>query len=571
MKMSLPAISFFLISGTNILLFLYFYTFQTYPLFLLIIHVLSIFVLWAWVIKPVRMFANIKTYRKDLLLILCLVCIAFFARVYMIDTVTPGMWGDEVVVAVAGIKTLQLHSFLPYIPDYIGHPTPLLYLIGLSIHFLGKTILAIRLPSILFGVGDVIALYLLLRQFFTRANSFVVSLLVSISYSHLVLSRFDYDMTAAIFFQIIALYFLYKSYSTKQLHSFVGLALSLGMGLFTYYSFRSFMILFIFLTFFCVVTQEQKLRYTKILLFLLTLFSSTILLTSHDAKNMNDLLARTKALSVFNQGFTPQRTALELGGNVVNDFGALVLKGDPTPRQNPSGTSMFDIISTVLYFIGVVVLFKKNKTFLIVSVLFILFALINDFFTVEIFPEFHFYGTGHPNLLRISGIIPIIYIWIAYGLTGLQKIMNKLSQAYAKTFYISIIGVILFLNWFFYFNQPLYWNVYNYKFNGARMIRIAQYMNNASQQTFFISNSFILDGRVRFFIEKNKHLVPFTLTDLSTTTRELEQHTITIIDPEENTQLAQSLVTTIAKSNTLSAFVMTSPFGTTDALIISKK
>lgn len=568
-KQMLPFLLFVLF-GVNAFSFLYFFLFKTYPLVLLMVHFFSLVILWIWVEMQDRLFYMIKTHKKDLLLIAVLCVIAFLIRIYNIDIATPGMWGDEISVAIAGEKTFLMHAFLPYIPDYIGHPTPLLYLVGLSMHFFGKTVIAIRLQSILFGVLDVAIMYIFLRQLFTKQTSFVTSLLLTFSYSHLVLSRFAYDMTAAIFFQILAIFFLYRAYIYKTIHHFVGIALSLGMGLFTYYSFRSFTILFVILTFLCIFSQGKKDWIKKTTVFISVLFISSILLASYDLRNSNDLLARTKALSVFNQGFSQTRLIGELGGNIRNDAGALFFVGDPTPRQNPSQTSLFDIFSTVLYFVGVGIVYKKNKLFFFISLLFVVFALINDVFTVEIFPEFHFYGTGHPNLLRISGIIPIVYFWIAYAFNWLETMQKKIQAMYFYWFYTLGTVIILLFNWLFYFNQPVYWSMYNYKFNGARMIRIANFINSSSEKNIAVSPAFLHDERVLFFVNPDKKLTQFTLGDGVASMHELNQQNIAILDPEENTTLVESIVDEFAKTPTYSSTILTSPFGTTDAVIISK-
>src|SRR5262249_15264465 len=154
----------------NLGLFLIFFFTRTFFPFLVWIHTLSL--IGAWLLIGYEGKLSWSKYRWDVYLAVGLFVLALVLRLWQIDTVTPGMYSDEVTVAQHGVffanyPEMPPWAGEPYVSDHHWHPTPLEYLIAWSIGIFGKSITAIRFPLTIIGALDIVLFYVLLRQFFS--------------------------------------------------------------------------------------------------------------------------------------------------------------------------------------------------------------------------------------------------------------------------------------------------------------------------------------------------------------------------------------------------------------------
>ena len=90
---------------------------------------------------------NKAVFKKRVFDYLAIACIFFIALIlysYKADSITPGIQLDELTIAKAGEHILLQHEYTPFISINYGHPTPLLYFEGISIHLFGVSLFAIR-------------------------------------------------------------------------------------------------------------------------------------------------------------------------------------------------------------------------------------------------------------------------------------------------------------------------------------------------------------------------------------------------------------------------------------------
>lgn len=560
----------------NVIFFFIFYFTQKFPIPAILIHILTLIFLSLWVVKPKKIYSLIQKNRLDLVLIACLFLLALMLRLYKADVITPGMYGDEVTIAIAGEQILSSREFVPFVDVNYGHPTPLLYLEGMATNLFGRTLTAVRLPSILFGVMSVVLFYVFLRLFFKRSVAFAVSLVLVFSYPHVAVSRLAYEITASLFFQILAVIFLYLAYKTNNVRYYVGTGLALGAGLYTYVGFRTFAIGLLLVSFIILMKKKDIIR-NKIgyfLLIIVTLFISAVPLLSYSISHSDSVLARAKSLSVFGQNLPKDEVIKEIQGATTRLSYVFFFTGDPNPRVNPSAVSMFDIVTTIVSLVGLIFLFRVNKNLFIISLFLFIPSIVNDIFSLERIPEFHYYGLGHPNTLRIAGIIPIVYFWLAYGMQAIRSFSIKMGGQFYHIAFIFIVGTILLFNWFFYFSQDSIhqrFYLYNYEFNGVKMLNVVDVINKSSIKEVYLSPSFLTDSRVTYFSRRNAILKTFKPTSAEQAISAIQSRELTIFDPRLDKTLAQTLVDKSQKqSNLFNMQVLVNPLGGIDALVFSR-
>jgi hypothetical protein len=100
----------------HVFLFLYCLVTDTYPLPLICIHIISLFVLLGWLLK------SVQVKKIDAIIVVILFILAFALRIYRVDQITPGMWGDEVGYAVLGEQLVDSGKFVPFSDDLFAPP-----------------------------------------------------------------------------------------------------------------------------------------------------------------------------------------------------------------------------------------------------------------------------------------------------------------------------------------------------------------------------------------------------------------------------------------------------------------
>jgi hypothetical protein len=533
----------------NIGAFLYFLLFDLYPLPLVFLNVFSIILLWGSVVLSILK----KQKRKDILIESCIVLslfvISFAIRVYKIDVVTPGMWGDEVGYGRIAERVWDLGKYVPFTDDAFAPPSPFFYLIRASLFYFGRSFIALRFPSIIFGALGVAAFYLLLRNQLNRLVSICGSILFSFSYSYIIISRFAYEMTAGLFFFILSILFLYRYFKHRQLSDAVGTALSVGGALYMYVAFRltAVGILAILAVLILSSTSAIKRKLTIGLIGILVFLISIVSLVSYTIRHPSYVFARVRAVSVFNQGFSSDRLVKELQGNAIHSFGLFTIYTDPNPNHNPVHAPMFDRGAEALLFLGLLYLLKKKQYFLFFLLLFLSIpSFVNDIFTVELFPEYHDYGTGHPMMTRLCGLFPLVYIGVAWGISGMQTLINKIKKQYSLSLnFIATEGVVAvtlglsFYNAYLYFAQPP--NKWIDSANNLPVQQVVSYLNAVKPKTVTVSETFTKDQRFQYFLKPDITVHPLLVASDSADTALIPIGELTILDVLQSEPLARKI------------------------------
>jgi len=497
----------------------------------------------------------IKRHAVDTILLAGLFLLAFTIYIYKVDVITPGIQGDELTIAIASEQILSSPEFVPFVPVNLGHPTPLLYLTGLSIHTFGRTITAIRLPYVLFGALSIAAFFVLLRLFFDKTIATTGSLLMLFSYPFIIVSRLAYEVSPEIFFQILSIIFLALAWEKKDLRYYVAIGLALGAGLYTYVGFRTFAPLILLATGYFIFksTNITKIRIKLFCVTCAALFIVLVPLLSYSIDHPQEIMERTASLAPLNQNYPQTEITNELFSN-VGRLPRLFFMGDPNVwengdtnfRNNPSNVSMFDLGTFLFLLIGLFFLLRNNRKLLIIIVLLAVSPLVNDLFVIERIPEaIHPYGVGHPNTLRIAGIIPIIYFVIIYGVNKLRLLWKDSGINLAHIAFIFLAG-IMFYNWYLYYEQPAdnkNFSFYITNHNGVYVLDIVNLINTSNFNEVAVSPQVLSDGRFNYFIKKGVTVNVYDPKNYTDAIKKAQENQVTFFYALSNIQLAQQLIT----------------------------
>ena len=132
-----------------------------------------------------------------------------------------------------------------YLPFYTQSPMrygsemwfqpALMYTAALSVKLFGLTEGTVRLPMALFGIADIVLMYLVGRQLFRRdLPALCAAGLLAATPAHYIHSRVAMDFQAPLPFLLLWLLFALTYFETGKPRHLVAAGVSLGLGLFTY-------------------------------------------------------------------------------------------------------------------------------------------------------------------------------------------------------------------------------------------------------------------------------------------------------------------------------------------------
>lgn len=558
----------------NVVLGIIFYIDGSFPTVLMMIHIFMVIVLWLWVLVRLKIVDLALKHWDECLLIIALVTTSLFIGLYKVNEITPGIYGDEVTVGRKSLELLQKPGIPPFDGVY-SHPTPLMYMTAGSVHLFGRNKTALRLPSIVFAALAVGAFYIMLRRFFPIKIAAAGALLLVFQYTAVVLARLAYEPPASLFFQIVTLIFLSLYYKQKEKIFLVGTALSLGAGLYTYLNFRAFAALIFVLISLWLLRSHKKIFWQEMTTICVTLFIALMPLISYSFIDPHGFWLRSNEISIFSRHYSPTEFLKELGGNAYRIilFPAI---GDPNVGKNPSNVPLFDLLTVGLAVIGSIYLFRYNRQVFWISVLLLIPPFISDVFSTEVIPEFHYYGLGHPNALRVSGLIPVVLFANTAALMWIYSRWGKRYPAETTMSIATVAVLVCCINYVLYFNQkaiaPTFY-AYNYEVNHQDYMDLIDYLTVSPAQKISMTRPIAEFEHVPFFLHDVKKIDSFDLTSTTSAEKIIEQSEVTAIDISDSTALVtQELINIYSPPNKhINVMVIQEPLFRNPKIVVFEK
>jgi len=170
---------------------------------LLVVHGLALIIAAARLVKtwarktPRTNKATLNWYPWAVLIALSLV--AFALRMWRLNT---DLWYDELVTLLNFVR-MPLGDILTRLPDQNNH---ILFsvLSHASVSIFGESPWAVRLPSVIFGVASIWALFLLGRRMVSTVEALAACALMTFSYHHIWFSQNARGYMALLFFSVLA-------------------------------------------------------------------------------------------------------------------------------------------------------------------------------------------------------------------------------------------------------------------------------------------------------------------------------------------------------------------------------
>lgn len=423
--------------------------------------------------------------KKHLIILLLILGLASFLRLYKLNEVPVSLFGDELDVGY------HAYSILKTGKDYSGNPWPIhfqslaewrtplfLYSAVPTVAIFGISELGVRLPAAIFGILGVLAIYLLVKQVSDKTHlALIAATLLAISPWHLQYSRAAFEVTELLFFLLIGLFFFFKSLKSPK-YLWLGVA-SLCLTPWIYSTaklFTPFLFVFLFLTY-----RKHILKFSvKYLVFAIlagvviggpiaystifgggtarfnyiSVFSDPTVEPEVGTSRLMDAQMRgekgtglnpTKFDRLIHNKFT--FWGEKIGANYLQSLSTdfLFIEGDPNLRHSPKKVGQFYRVELLALIIGIIFFFARHKDSK--PKLLIAFWILAGIIPASITRD----GGNHAT--RLILILPPLVFLISYGIYSLINLPRKYSILITPVF-----GFVMFLSFFFY--QHNYWTHY---------------------------------------------------------------------------------------------------------------
>ncbi len=364
---------------------------------------------------------------KKILSVVLLLIISSFLVFYKYGQIPRGLAHDENEIARAAFS-LENKTYTPFTTVADGHATAYLYTLLFSFKIFGINQFALRFPSRIFGILNVLFFYLILELIYknhkekilTSCFPILISLLLLTSRWLLHFSRVAYEVPFLLFLELTSIYFLFSSME-KGISSLKFRILLLLSGLFAGLAFNSYQPGRIFFLVPIIALIYKKIEWKKISYFLVTFIIVILPLSIYLIKNPGNDIRINQQFFLKNSSLSVQKKAEFLGSNIANTTLMFFTKGDINGHHNYTGKPALNPILGVLLIAGLFIGFLKfrHDFYFLFFIIYFIFSLIPSLFT---------YPWENPNMLRTYTTLPSIIFFVSLSIIVILNLSRLTRQ-----------------------------------------------------------------------------------------------------------------------------------------------
>ncbi len=397
--------------------------------------------------------------------------LALFMRLYHFYSQPYGIWFDEAEAGLQARRMLQNPGYWPILYAPINISGHLLGLYALALRWLGDTIYALRLVSVAFGLGGVVAAYLFGGQLRGPRFGLALAFLMAVARWPVNFSRIAMTGIDTPCFEFLSLFFLTRLLQRGRLRDAVWAGLSLGLGLVFYTAFRLYVIALVALAVLAGLLWTRWLadslrqggwtaQVTRLLALLLTVWLVVMPMVKVAVDNPDAFWYRTRQISIFTKRDQSDLWQA-LRQSTTQHLLMFNVEGDKNGRHNLPGAPMLDPVMAVLFVLGFGLALARfrhpaNAFFILLVPL----ALTGGIFSVDF---------EAPQALRSIAVIPAVIYFCGLALSALGREVDRSLKPLPKLWTLGpaalLAGVMVVANMYVYFvrqaNNFASWNAFS--------------------------------------------------------------------------------------------------------------
>ncbi len=315
--------------------------------------------------------------KPDLPWLIVILAVALVARLTDIGGIPQNLGGDEAGMGLDARKVLAGSLREPFATGYLSHPNLWFFAQARALQLFGDSVAGLRTLSALLGVLTVPALYLFARPHFGRGVALAAAALLAAFHFHVHFSRLAMNNVADPLLLLLGFAAVLHGWRTRSLLSFTAAGILLGLSQHLYFGSRlALPIIGALVVHQLIFDRRHLVTLWRGFLFAGLGFVATVgPLLWFWATHLPDFNARLAQVGVLQSGWLERELAAGRGlvdviaKQLWSGFGAFSFVNDRSAHYDP-GIPLLDLVSTVLFFAGLVVLligWRRPHSMLIVS------------------------------------------------------------------------------------------------------------------------------------------------------------------------------------------------------------
>ena len=426
-----------------------------------------------------------KVFSKTKLVLIVIILIASFLRLWKLSSNPPSLFGDELDLGY------QAYSILKTGRDYYGNFMPIhfhslaewrtpLYIYSAvpTVAIFGISPLGVRLPAAIFGILGVWVMYFLVKELTInhRSLAIIASFLLAISPWHIQYSRAGFEVTLMLLLLLLGLYFFFKSFHNSKfiIHSSICFALTPWVYS-TAKLFTPLLLLFLLLVWWKEIVKIPK----KYLIFAIValvivggpivcstlfgggaqrfdyigIFTDPTMESEVGTARLNDARARGEMGAGLNPTLIDRvihNKFTFVGNNLLRNylqpfsFDFLFNNGDPNPRHSIHEMGELYKVEAIALILGLILFFSSKNQDRKVKAL-IAFWVLGGIIPASLTRD----GGNHAT--RLILILPPLIFLISFGWVETYRLISKRY----KYIFLGLVSFLYVLCIFFYLHN--YW------------------------------------------------------------------------------------------------------------------
>lgn len=386
---------------------------------------------------------TMKTFRnilKEWAPVLALMLIAGALRFYELGAWPPGLYHDEAYNGLDALRVLSGEYPLYFAANH-GREPFFIYLVSLSVDWLGRSVYAVRFPAAVIGTLLIPATYFMARELFGRRVGLLTAAITTIALWPIHLSLIGFRAGLLPMFIALSIGMGVHAYrSGRSLHWIIAGVLY-GLSFYTYLASRFTPLVLVLMLIVVLIVRRHKPLWRNVILFVFTTLIVLTPLIITALTQWDVVMGRPGDVSIFNPAINHGDPIGTLIRSTANAAGMFFWRGDGIPRHNVPYRSVFDPILVIFFAWGLIRLivaalgptpppYKPLPDFLRpgsdmrfsprlppLSKLASLFVLI--WLPVMLLPTI--LAEDSPHFLRAVGVLPVVMIVPAVGLETLAQ------------------------------------------------------------------------------------------------------------------------------------------------------
>jgi 4-amino-4-deoxy-L-arabinose transferase-like glycosyltransferase len=374
--------------------------------------------------------------------------VAVALRVYGLQQLPPGLFGDEAVEGLdaldvlAGNLGIWFHAHLGREPIYV-------YLTAISYHWLGITAFATRLPALIAGLLTVPITFLFARewasQLFPRERAtrlaVLTTALIAISFWHIEMTRNAHRDTLLPLVEAVGYFFLWRAIRQHDWRLYACAGAVLGLAIYTYSPGRFVSVsVAVFIGVEWVVAKLANRSRDRIIALeldwrglIVAAFLALVVIAPlgiYFARNPDQFSRRFNSVAVLD--FESPLAAL--GSSVAGNLAQFVVPGMgyQSKHYNLPGKPVFDLLIAPWFLAGIVIALARFKlpSYRFLILWFVIMAT-PAFLTADMIPK------G----VRVLGVVPGVFVFPALAMDWLlESLVAKSRIAIRSLIPLCIVG-----------------------------------------------------------------------------------------------------------------------------------